>query len=98
MIRGTTPTHHFNLPFEASLVSEARVIYHQWGKEILRKETEDFQMEGNTLSVSLSQEETFLFDCTPVILQLRVRTTSGNVMNTKPMTVSVDDCLDSEVL
>lgn len=98
MIRGTTPTHYFNLPFEASLVDKARVIYHQWGKEILRKETEDFKMEGNTISVSLTQEETFLFDCTPVILQLRVRTTSGEVMNTKMITVSSEDCLDCEVL
>lgn len=43
MIIGTTPTHHFDLPFDASMVSAARVIYKQNGTEILRKETEDFK-------------------------------------------------------
>lgn len=95
---GTTPTHRFKIPFDSSLVSRARVIYQQWGKEILRKENKDFRMEGDMLSISLSQEETFLFDCTPVTLQLRVRTTSGEVLKTDPITISVDDCLDREVL
>ncbi len=99
MIQGTTPVHYFTLPFEAALVAEARVIYKQGAKEILRKETADFTREENQLSVSLTQEETFLFDCKSFVkFQLRVRTTTGKVMNTKPMLVSVEECLDTEVL
>lgn len=99
MIRGTTPTHHFNLPFEASMISAVRAIYKQGTKEVLRKETPDFRLEGQRVSVDLTQEETFLFDCrTPVKLQLRVKTIRGQVLNTRTMVVSVAECLDSEVL
>lgn len=95
---GTTPTHRIKIPFDTSLVDRVRIVYHQWGKEILRKENEDFRMEGNVLSVSLSQEDTFLFDCTPVTLQLRVKDTAGFVHKTKPIIITPDDCLDREVL
>lgn len=99
MIIGTTPTHNFDLPFTSDQVVAARVIYKQGGKEILRKETEDFRKDGNRISVSLSQEETFLFDCScSVKYQLRVRDIYGKVYNTKPRIISVEECLDSEVL
>ena len=99
MMQGTTPTHHFNIPFDASQVVHARAIYKQRGKEILKKETEDFHMEGNRISVQLTQEETFLFIWqTPVKIQLRIRTKSGQVLNTKPIEVSVGECLEEEVL
>lgn len=96
---GTTPTHTWTLPFDASLVAEARAIYKQSGEEILRKETEHFAMDGQKLSVTLSQEETFRFDCrTPVKIQLRVRTTSGTVLKTVPLTKTPTECLDREVI
>ena len=96
---GTTPTHTWALPFDASQVAEARAIYKQSGEEILRKETEAFTMDGQQLSVTLTQEETFLFDCrTPVKIQLRVRTTAGKVLKTKPITKTPTECLDREVI
>lgn len=99
MIPGTTPTHYFNLPFESEMLSSARVIYKQRDREILRKETGDFEMDGNTISISLSQEETFLFDSQySVKIQLAVRTKSGKVLRTMPIIVKVDECMDNEVL
>ena len=99
MIRGTTPTHVFTIPFDASLLSSARVVYKQGNKEILRKETEAFKMEGFQLSVTLTQEETLLFDDkASVKFQLRVRTKAGKALATPPMIVSVEECLDGEVL
>lgn len=99
MIQGTTPTHIFNLPFDSDQVSSARVIYKQREQEILRKETEDFKMDGSAISVALTQEETFLFDCKySVKLQLRVATKSGKVLSTKPIIIRVEECIDSEVL
>lgn len=99
MIQGTTPTHYFTLPFEANLVDEARVIYRQGTKEILRKETADFSRDGNRISVTLTQEETFRFDYKIAVkFQLRVRTTTGKVLATKPMLASAYECLDTEVI
>lgn len=99
MIRGTTPTHTFKLPFDTSLLSSARVVYKQGEKEVLRKETEAFFMEENILRVTLTQDESLRFDCRrSVKLQLRVRTKTGQVLAMKPYVVSVDECLDDEVL
>ncbi len=99
MIRGTTPTHIFRLPFDSSLLSSARVVYKQGQREVLRKETGAFTMEANILKLTLSQEETLSFDCKlSVKLQLRVKTTAGQVLAMKPRIVTVDECLDDEVL
>lgn len=96
---GTTPTHKFRLTFDTSFLQAARVVYMQKKVEVLRKDTEAFTFEGDTLSVTLSQEETFLFDHTaPVVMQLRVKDTSGRVLKSEPMVKTVRECLDREVL
>jgi hypothetical protein len=67
--------------------------------EVLSKDTEAFTFEGNTLSVTLSQEETFLFDHTaPVVIQLRVKDSSGKVLKSEPIVKPVRECLDQVVL
>ena len=99
MIRGTTPTHIFNLPFEAETIAAVRITYAQGQKEILRKETADVTKDGRRLSVTLTQEETLRFDCRfSVKVQLRVTTADGTALATKPRIVPVDECLDGEVL
>ena len=99
MMRGTTPTHIFTLPFDNSLISKLRIIYVQGDKKVLVKEHEDCQIEGNTATVKLSQLETFLFDhMKQVEIQLRVLTKGGDALNSYPMKVSVERCLDNEVM
>lgn len=97
MIRGTTPKHIFVLPFHTDAVKECRVLYAQGGEVVLTKTVSDCDMDGNELSVHLTQEETFLFDCTAwVELQLRVLTFDGEALASKPMQVSVTKCLGTE--
>ena len=99
MIRGTTPTHMFMLPFEVALVKEIRILYAQKEKVLFTKETADCVMEGNMVSVTLTQEDTFKFDCKNHIqIQLRVLTTDGQVLSTPIKYVDVGTCLDSEVI
>lgn len=99
MIRGTTPTHMFTLPFEVALVKEIRILYAQKEKVLFTKETADCVMEGNMVSVTLTQEDTFKFDCKNHIqIQLRVLTTDGQVLSTPIKYVDVGTCLDSEVI
>lgn len=99
MIINTTPTHIFRLPFDAALVASARVVYKQGPKEVLRKETGDFTKDGNRVKVTLTQEETLRFDChLSAKVQLRVKTTTGAVLAMKPRLISVEECLDKEVL
>jgi hypothetical protein len=61
IIRGTTPTHEFELPYPRALIEDVRVIYGQKGKALFTKTINDCVIEDNKISISLIQEETFLF-------------------------------------
>lgn len=99
MIPGTTPTHTFKLPFSTDIVTAARFIYKQYGKEVLRKTTRELRMGERSISADLTQEETFVFDSrTDVQIQARVRTLTGKVFSTKARRITVDECLDTECL
>lgn len=98
-MRGTTPTHIFTLPFEAKLISNIRIIYTQGDEQILVKEVKDCNIDGNTVTVRLTQEETFLFDCKKYVeIQVRVLTAEKDALNSDPIKVSVEKCLDNEVM
>lgn len=102
MIRGTTPTHTFQLPFDTSEVCSVRLIYKQellHGCIVLTKEIDDCQMSGDQISVTLTQEDTLSLNCKyPVKIQLRVLTKQGESLATTPITRSLVECLDGEVL
>lgn len=96
---GTTPKHEFTLPFDISLVKEFKVTYKQNGKIILEKSLNDFETSANTLSVTLTQEETFLFvEGVNVELQARVLTMGGDVLSSDIRIITAEKCLDREVL
>ncbi len=99
MYRGTTPTHNFTIPFECSLLKEIRVIYKQGGEVVLEKKVSDCSLKDCTISVDLTQEETFLFDCKKdVTIQLRALTKLGQALVSKPKVIDVGECLTEEVL
>lgn len=96
---GSTPKHEFMLPFNMSLVKEFKVTYKQNGKIILEKYLDDFAVDGNTLSATLTQEETFLFaEGVNVELQARVLTMGGDALSSDIRIITAERCLDSEVL
>ena len=99
MICGTTPTHIFTLPFDSALVKEAQVIYAQGGMEVLRKDTQDFEMDGQQIGVTLTQEETLSFDHRQnVQVQLRILSTEGVAYASNIYTGDVKQCLSGEVI
>ena len=99
MIRGTTPTHTFTIPFDTALIKEVRVVYAQADTPIVWKETKDCTLEGKTISTTLTQEDTLKFDCKKTVqIQIRVLTTAGEVLSTLVQNIMVEKCLDSEVL
>ena len=96
---GSTPKHEFTLPFDMSLVKEFKVTYKQNGKIILEKYLGDFEVDGNTLSVTLTQEETFLFaDGINVEVQARVLTMGGDALPSDIRIITAEKCLDREEL
>ena len=64
MIRGTTPVHTFELPFDTAEIKEINIAYAHNGVVVLTKEKADCSFEGNTVRVRLTQEDTLKFGLT----------------------------------
>ena len=94
MIRGTTPTLEFVLPFDTGLIAEGYITMTQNGTVKVEKSVDDFTMDGLNLSVPLTQEETLELEAgVNVEIQLRVRTETGNVLASDIYCVSADRIL-----
>lgn len=99
MIRGTTPTHTFTLPFDVSEIKEIDVCYAQQGTIVLQKTFADCDAEGNKITIVLSQEETLEFrDNAGVQIQLRVLTKNNKALASRITTKYVKDVLYDGVL
>lgn len=99
MIRGTTPTHTFNLQFDTSVITKIRVLYAQNDNVILEKTESDCEVTDSAITLRLTQEETFLFDRKhPVEIQIRILCDDGSVLTSVPYKVGVLKCLQDEVL
>ncbi len=100
MIRATTPTHTFVLPFDYNeIVLKCLVTYKQFGKIIIDKREGDIRVEGNTAIVQLSQRETNLFNSfSEAEVQIRVLTNTGDALASQIFELSVRDVLNDEVL
>lgn len=81
MIRGTTPTLEFTIPFDAGQLAEAYVTLSQNGEIVIDKALHDCQCGGNKLSVKLTQEETLKLQCECITeIQIRARTLEGEAI------------------
>ena len=100
MIRATTPTHKFVLPFDyASYVKELLITYRQGNEIILEKDKNGVSFDGNTIYLHLSQEETNLFKVNiSVDIQVRVLTNRNEAMASEIYKLSVKEVLNDEVL
>ena len=99
MIKGTTPTHSFVLPFGTEMIQTIQIIYAQNGNVILTKGNKDCTFDGNTVSVKLTQEDTFLFvEDACVEVQVRVLTPAGDALASSVMRVHCNECLSKDVL
>lgn len=98
--QGTTPTHTFVLPLDTSLLKTVRVVYSQCKNVIFVKTGADIILEGNKVITTLTQDDTFKLDASKVVaIQVRAFTRSnGKAINGKTKTVSVERCLEKEVM
>ena len=98
MIRGTTPTIEFKLPFEVDKLLVVLITFSQNGEEKLRKSEAECTLEDRSIKVWLSQEETLDFNPnTPIDIELKVKTTSYNVL-IDHYKISVENCFNAEVI
>ena len=98
MIRGTTPTHYFDIKnneINTSMLGKINVLYGQNDKLLFKKKTEDCKLENNTIITKLTREESLKFDHKqPAQVQIVVETKNGDIIETVVMTIGVDKLLD----
>lgn len=99
MIKGTTPTHVFEVEFNTALIQEIHIIYKQGDNVVLTKTTKDCTIGEGVISVKLTQEDTFEFqENAPVKIQVRVLVEGGQVLSSVPIAVGVVECLEDGVI
>lgn len=99
MIRGTTPTLEFIVPFDTGQLAEAFVTLSQSGIVVLDKALCDCEVGTNYLQVRLTQEETLRLnsDCRTEI-QIRVRTIQGEALASNIVSVETGRILKDGVI
>lgn len=102
MIRGTTPTHYFDIKDEGvdkSVISKVNVLYGQDDKLLFKKKTSDCVVEDKTITTKLTRDESLMFDHTkPAQVQLLVETLGGETLETIVEEIGVDKLLDDGVV
>lgn len=100
MVRATTPTHTFVLPFSVDNIKTLRLTYSQNGNIVMEKEKGDITIkDDNTLLYVLTQEETLKFnESKSVQIQLRVLTHEGSALASRVISVPCGNVLNPEVL
>ena len=108
IVRGSTPTHKFVLPFSPLDISDAIITYQQNGVTVINKKLKDvyIDMESNAVCVQLTQRETLSFFCGEkysdniVNIQVRVIDNNGNVyasniIREKAVNILWDEIIDT---
>ena len=99
MRQGTTPKHIFTTNIDASVIKSLRIIYAQVDNVLFVKRTEECVLTGNTIEVSLSQEETLKVDETEYVqIQLHVLTQNDEAITSDIMLVWPEKLLSKEVI
>lgn len=100
MIRTTTPTHSFTLPFDPAEADELWITYAQNKWIQLEKKLPDLTIDSvnNTVSFMMTQQESALFNSnTPVKVQIKVR--QGDVVMASDIyKLRVEDVLNANFM
>ena len=101
MFRGTTPKIRAKIPeyITADSISQIWMTFSQNGEVILNKVKSDFEIEGQTAIVTLSQAETLTFDGGKTLeVQIRILRTNGEALASKKRRFRVEEILkDGEI-
>ena len=86
IIRGTTPTLSFGLPFNADQIAVGFVTVQQNGVNVFEKPLSDCNCSGKTVSTRFTQEETLSLQCdSNAEIRLVVRTVEDERLETNPV-------------
>ena len=103
MYRVTTPTHTFTLPINTNVCKEIQVTYEQGSTELVKHYQDGvlpdgMTIDGETVVINLTQEETKRFKKGAVKVQVRVLTNADKAFASQIFSVKANDVLNDEVL
>lgn len=100
MRRGSTPTYTFELPFPVVNCQKIDICFAQHKKVFVQKDKSDCVLgEGNTFSLTLTQDETLLFRANECIdVQVSVLTGNGTALTSDIYHLDCVECLRNGVL
>lgn len=99
LIRGTTPSITFTFDdIDASLISVAYLIMRQAGSKVIEKDITSATIDENTLTWSLTQEESLLLSLTPVEILCDWKLSSGVRGRSEIISCMVEDSGKNEVI
>lgn len=94
MIRGTTPTLKFTLPFSIDTIDKLYVSICQNNVIVIEKSLYECTYQDNVLSVTLTQEDTLKLSCdSKAEIQIRALTKHNESIASNIVTVCVDRIL-----
>lgn len=100
MTRGTTPTYRFALPFAADTLSRWCISFSQRGVEKICVDSGQGTVDGDGLSVTLTQEQTLALEAgVDAQVQLRaVLASTGEAIASEILTMAVQPVLHEGVI
>ena len=99
MKRGTTPTFIFLTDLDCKEFDKLEITFAQHGDVIFTKAITDCNIETNEISVTLTEEETLLFDCKENPVEIQIRAGKGaarmasDIMRITAEAILKDGCL-----
>ncbi len=100
MVRGTTPTLSFTIPYNASEIADGWVTLKQYDHIVLDKRITDegVSFRDKLIEVKLTQTETLKLYATGCKAQLRLKLADGNVVASNIVSVNIGEILkDGEI-
>lgn len=102
MIKGTTPTLHFNIPIDTNTIKSAEIVlqYVDNNKTVTIERTlEECTIGEKFIEAMLTQEETLALPAPAIAkAQIRVLTLEGVAMASMPFEVSIKELLKESVI
>ena len=102
MIKGTTPTLHYNLPFGTEVIKSLEIVIDYVdannGFQIVKTQ-DDCVIGDNCISTALTQQETLRLPAPSTVdIQLRILTVDEMVFATEVQKISVKRLLKEDVI
>ena len=100
MYRGTTPTITFETDCNCSTFEMLEIAFAQGEDVIFVKKLDDCVIDGNKIRVTLSEEDTLLFDSHKGHVKMQIRAgignkrISSNIMQATAKRILKDGCLE----